>query len=284
MGERIVMTSQVEEAGKAGESASVDRPVDRTVVRPGGWRDLGGRAMAGLGIAAIVLLLSACGSLFEPGQPMVWYQLEDRPAAREARPAAAKAGELAVAPQPPTSARSVITPAPNQTPPGPRPRLMLSALNAGALYESTGIVYGRALDQRAYYQYANWAERPSNRLVSLLDVRLNERLRNQAPAARDFAWIAVDTSGLIGDWLLGLRIKAFYHDASGPQDRAIVEIDAELLDWQAKALLARRIFRAEQPLATSTVTAAVSGLSEATSQVLDQIVVWLEALTPPKQQ
>ncbi len=238
-----------------------------------------GRGRAGsLLLLASALLLSACGALFEPGQATVWYQLDDRPAARGTRPA----GELAVAAQPPSSARSEITAAPNQTPPGPRPRLMLSALNAGALYESTGIVYGRALDQRAYYQYANWAERPSNRLVSLLDARLNDQLRSRPPAARDFAWVAVDTSGLIGDWLLGLRIKSFYHDAAGPQDRAIVEVDAELLDWQAKALLARRIFRAEQPLPASTVTAAVSGLSEATSQVLDQVVAWLGSLAPPQ--
>ena len=236
-----------------------------------------GRIGCALAVSA-TLMLAACGSLFDPGKPTVWYQLEDRPATRDA----AAPGELAVAPQPPSSDRSVITPAPNQTPAGQRPRLMLSALSAGALYESTGIVYGRAADQRAYYQYANWAERPSTRLVTLLDVRLNEQLRAQPPESRAFAWVAVDTSGLLGDWLLGLRIKSFHHDASGLRDRAIVEVDAELADWQAKALLARRIFRAEQPMAASTVTDAVSALSEATSIVLDQIVAWLESLAPPR--
>lgn len=235
------------------------------------------RRVAGILLASAALLLSGCSTLLTPGQPSVWYQLEDRPGSRPAPP-----GELAVERQPASSERAAIVPAPNQTPPGPRPRLMLSALGAGALYESTGIVYGRGPDQRAYYQYANWAERPSNRLVSLLDVRLNDRLRDQAPSARDFAWVALDTSGLVGDWLLGLRIKDFYHDASGPRDKAVVEVDAELLDWQAKTLLARRRFHAEQTLTESSVTAAVAGLSTATSQVIDQIAIWLESLAPPR--
>ena len=222
-------------------------------------------------------LLAGCGSLLTPGQPSVWYQLEDRPGSRPNPP-----GELAVERQPASSARAAITPVPDQTPPGPRPRLMLSALGAGALYESTGIVYGRGDGQRAYYQYASWAERPSNRLVSLLDGRLNDRLRDQAPPARDFAWVALDTSGLVGDWLLGLRIREFYHDASGLRDKAIVEVDAELLDWQAKTLLARRRFHVEQALTESSVTAAVAGLSAATSQLLDQIAAWLESLAPPR--
>ena len=227
-------------------------------------------------LLATAALLAGCGSLLAPGQPSVWYQLGDRPGTRPALP-----GELAVERQPASSERAAIAPAPDQTPPGPRPRLMLSALGAGALYESTGIVYGRGTDQRSYYQYANWAERPSNRLVSLLDSRLNDRLRDQAPSMRDFAWVALDTSGLVGDWLLGLRIREFYHDASGPRDKAIVEVDAELLDWQAKSLLARRRFHVEQALTESSVTAAVAGLSAATSQLLDQIAIWLESLSPP---
>ena len=222
-------------------------------------------------------LLAACGSLFEPGQPTVWYQLEDRPAARDARSPA----EPVPAPRAPAGGHSTITPAPDRAPSAPRPRLLLSALSAGALYESTGIVYARTKDQRAYYQYANWAERPSNRLVTLLDVRLNERLRARPPESRDFAWVAVDTSGLSGDWLLGLRIRSFHHDATGPRDHAVVEVDAELLDWQARALLARQVFRVSRPMPASTVTAAVAGLSEATSEVLDQIVAWLESRLPP---
>lgn len=250
-----------------------DRLTDRLPWRFRGHRP---RQLAGAIVVGLTLALTGCSSLLAPGQPSVWYQLEDRPGGRPT-----PAGEWAVERQPPSSDRSAITPAPNQTPPGPRPRLMLSALGAGALYESTGIVYGRSADQRAYYQFANWAERPSNRLVTLLDVRLNDRLRGQDPQQRDFAWVALDTSGLLGDWLLGLRIKEFFHDASAPHDRAIVEVDAELLDWQAKTLLARRRFRVEQPMSESSITAAVAGLSLATSQLLDQIGGWLASLAPP---
>lgn len=225
-------------------------------------------------LVAVAWLLAGCGSLLAPGQPTVWYQLEDRPSA------SASSGPVGhpAAPARPGGPGASTEAAPTTTP----PRLMLSALGAGALYESTGIVYGRSPGQRAYYQYANWAERPSSRLVALLDGRLNDRLRREPPESRDFAWVALDTSGLVGDWLLGLRVREFYHDASGPRERAVVEVDAELLDWQARTLLARHRFRAEAPLAASTVTEAVAGLSVATSSVLDQLADWLDALTPAR--
>jgi ABC-type uncharacterized transport system auxiliary subunit len=158
---------------------------------------------------------------------------------------------------------------------------MLSALTAGPLYDSTGIVFGgEPPGTRSYYQYANWSERPSTRLIGLLDARLNSRIRAQSPSERRFDWVALDTSGLPGDWLLGLRIRDFYHDTSPPRHRAVVAVDAELLDWQAKTLLGRRLFRFEQPLSDENVTAAVAGLSAATTQLMDQLVGWLEAIAP----
>jgi cholesterol transport system auxiliary component len=158
---------------------------------------------------------------------------------------------------------------------------MLSALAAGPLYDSTGIVFGgQPPGPRSYYQYANWSERPSSRLIGLLDARLNGRIRAQSYNEGRFDWVALDTSGLPGDWLLGLRIKEFYHDTSPPRHRAVVAVDAELLDWQAKTLLARRLFRIEQPLSDENVTAAVAGLSTATTQLIDQLVEWLESLAP----
>ena len=155
---------------------------------------------------------------------------------------------------------------------------MLSALDAGPLYESTGIVYGPSAGTRSYYQFANWSERPSRRLVRLVDARINARLRTQAPAERGFNWVAMETSGLAGDWLLGLRIKEFYHDTVPARDRAVVVIDAELLDWNARSPIGRRQFRNEQLLGDEDVTGAVAALSTATARTIDELVTWLESM------
>lgn len=230
-------------------------------------------------LLATMSLLAACGGFLEPGKPTVWYQLEDRSAAsRTSQVAMAVTAPDAGAP--PARAEPPATATTTTTVPTARPRLMLSPLQSGALYESTGIVFGRSADMRAYYQYANWAERPTTRLVNLLDARLNARLRDQPPEARQFAWVAQDTSGLIGDWLLGLRIRDFFHDASTGRDRAVVHIDVELINWQAKSLLARREFRIEEVMAGSNATAAVAALSSATSRLLDQIADWLATEAP----
>jgi ABC-type uncharacterized transport system auxiliary subunit len=200
---------------------------------------------------------------------------------RNGAPATSTSAPAAAATPAPAPAGSRGTPGVAQA----LPRLMLSALEAGPLYDSTGIVYGSG-GTRSYYLYANWSERPSRRLVSLIDARLNARMRAQAPSDRRFGWVALDTSGLAGDWLLGLRIKEFYHDTSPARDRAVLVVDAELLDWGAKTPIGRRLFRTEQPIDAENVGGAVAALSTATSRTIDEIVAWLESIAtsrPPTQ-
>ncbi len=281
------------------------------------WRRAAGRAATATLSLSMAMLAAGCGSLLGSGQPSVWYQLEDRPNGRAAaqpraaapaiRPATSvgataattSSGSATAAAATPARTASgtadagttrqpgklrekrVATPAPiaaaSPVAIAQPPRLMLSSLEAGPLYDSTGIVYGAGAT-RGYYLYANWSERPSRRLVSLLDARLNASLRAQASGERLFGWVALDTSGLAGDWLLGLRVKEFYHDTGPVPDRAVVIIDAELLDWSGKTPISRRLFRTEQPLANEDVGSAVAALSVATSQTLDDLVAWLETI------
>src|SRR5690606_38880192 len=85
----------------------------------------------------------------------------------------------------------------------PGPVLLVAAHPSSALYESSGIVYSRGDAGHAYYQYASWTERPS-RQAALLAQR---RLAASAAAGRlAIADAAMDTSGVRGDWLLGLRL------------------------------------------------------------------------------
>lgn len=198
-------------------------------------------------------LLAGCGSLLPTPGTRQWYQLDDRrpsgPATTGPQASGARAG---------TGLR--------------RPRLLIVAGDAGALYESTGIVHGSEPGRRAYYQLANWTERPGRRIVGLLDARLNARSGERGA----FETVALEASGLRTDWILTLRLKDFFHDTTPTPDRAVVTIDAELIDWSQKSLLSRQLFRTERNLLQEDAGGAVSALSEAIGEALDAIVEWLE--------
>lgn len=205
-----------------------------------------------LPLVAAAVLSAGC-TLFPDSPGRVWYQLEDARAALRGK-AQVEAHASAAA------AATDLT-------------LIIAPLQANVLYDGTGIVYGRESGLRSTYQYANWTVRPSQRLVELVDARLNAR----APVLRRFATVATETSGVKADWVLGLRIVEFFHDTSSDPDRAIVDVDAELLDWRAKSLVDRRRFRIERPLPAEDVEGAVNALSDATSTLLDRLVAWLDA-------
>ncbi len=203
-------------------------------------------------------LLSIASTLFAgcallPDAPArTWYQLQDT--------SAEKRREARVQADPSSSDASRA--------------LVIGPLQTNALYGGTGIVYGRAPGIRSTYQYAGWSEAPSRRVAALLDARLNARDASQ----RRFATVTTESSGVKADWVLGLRLLEFYHDTGTRPDRAIVEVDAELVDWRNKSLLDRRRFRIEQPLPTEDVDGAVAALGIATSTLLDRLTAWLDAL------
>ena len=222
---------------------------------------------ARVAIMATAVLISGC-TLFPASPGRAWYQLED------ARAAARGQGSEATA----TTAKRKGAETPDTANAAPSGAvsgltLVLTPLQANALYDGTGIVHGRATGLRSTYQYANWTERPSRRLVELLDARLNARDAD----LRRFATVATEASGVKADWVLGLRIVEFFHDTSSDPDRAIVDIDAELVDWRSKSLIDRRRFRIEQPLPSEDVEGAVDALGRASSTLLDRLVAWLDA-------
>ncbi|MGE3603488.1 MAG: ABC-type transport auxiliary lipoprotein family protein [Lautropia sp.] len=213
--------------------------------------------------ATAVTLGSGCTLLPEnPGR--TWYQLQDASVAK--RHSAASATADAAPGEDVALAR--------RTPPDAARALVVGPLQTNALYGGTGIVYGRDPGIRSTYQYAVWTEAPARRLIELIDARLNAR----DPVLRRFATVTTESSGVKADWLLGVRVLEFYHDTTGDPDRAVVEVDAELVDWRSKSLLDRRRFRVERPLSTEDVDGAVAALGTATSTLLDRLTAWLDAI------
>lgn len=154
----------------------------------------------------------------------------------------------------------------------PGPVLLVAVHQSSALYEGSGIVYSRGESGQATYQYASWTERPTRRL-SLLAQR---RLAAAAAAGRlGIADAALDTSGVRGDWILGLRLAQLYHDTTTQPHRAVVVVEADLLEWNKRRVLDRTVLATTEALAAEDAQSAVAAMNRGLTAVLDQLEDWV---------
>lgn len=158
--------------------------------------------------------------------------------------------------------------------------LLLAPTQTASFADTQRIVFSRTPGTRAYYQLAQWTERPGPRF----DVLLLERLAQR----QAFAQVAPMASGTRGDVLLAVTILEIYHDDSSPPGVARLEVTAELTDRGARALLARRAFAREAQVTAESAAAAVAGFDAAVTGLLDDLLPWAEAeaarATPSRRQ
>jgi cholesterol transport system auxiliary component len=147
--------------------------------------------------------------------------------------------------------------------------LLLAPTQTTAFFDTQRIVFSRTPGTRAYYQLAQWTERPGARFDVLLLERLSQR--------RAFAQVVPMASGTRGDVLLAVTIRDLYHDDSRPPGTVRLEASAELTDRGARRLLARRAFLREAPVTEESAAAAVAGFDAAVTALLDELLPWVEA-------
>lgn len=157
-------------------------------------------------------------------------------------------------------------------PPAPAPRpvpraLVVAAMPSLGIGDTFSMAYSRAPQQRALYQYASWADRPSSRVAQLLVRRIEARAA--------FASVAELGRGIGGDLMLNLTLDELVHDTASARGR--VHLTVELVDRSTRTLLARRRFAAEAAVAQENARGAVEALSRALTTALDELVPWLEA-------
>ena len=133
--------------------------------------------------------------------------------------------------------------------------------------DTFAMAYSRAPQQRALYQNASWADRPSSRVVQLLVRRIDARAA--------FASVVELGSGVGGDLALNVTVDELLHDTAAGRGR--LELTVELIDRTTRGLIARRRFTATAPVAQENARGAVEALSRALTSVLDELVPWLEA-------
>lgn len=137
-----------------------------------------------------------------------------------------------------------------------------------AFYDGDSLVFSQEPGQRGLYQFAAWTDRPSRRLASLAEHRLDARGR--------FAAVSGATAGVNADLVLNLNLVALYHDLTVKPAVARVEAIAELVDWRSRSLLGRRGFAIAVPVAAGNAPGAVAAMNRGITDVLDALVPWVE--------
>lgn len=155
-------------------------------------------------------------------------------------------------------------------------RLLISTLPSETIGDTYSMAYTRALQQRQFYQFASWTDRPSARIVQLLSERIEGR--------GVFESVSRLGGGIGGGLILNIGVNEFVHDVRTSTAR--IEVTAELIERRGRALVERKRFAASAPVAEENAPSAVAALSRALTTLLDQLVPWLEttaeALPPPE--
>lgn len=145
--------------------------------------------------------------------------------------------------------------------------MLVDALTPSVFYTATNVAFGKGTGNRGYYQYAQWTDRPANR-VGLL---VRDRLRQTCL----YRQVALTGEGLTGEYQLALRLTELYHDASTDPGQAVVELDVQLIRRDSARLLAHKTFRATAPAASFDAKGASAGFNQAITRLLDELVDWL---------
>lgn len=152
----------------------------------------------------------------------------------------------------------------------PRPLpgvLLVRQMDAPAFYQDPRLVFSRQPGTQTHYEYAQWIEPPARRLTWLLQQRLE--------ASRTFDAVAPLGGGVRGDYQLNTRLVDFYHDAHSPPGVALLVLEAEVVRRADARLLGRRMFVAQEPVASFDAGAAADALGRAANRVIDELTLWI---------
>jgi ABC-type uncharacterized transport system auxiliary subunit len=151
--------------------------------------------------------------------------------------------------------------------------LLLANGSPASLYDTERMVFSVDGASRSYFQFGYWTERPQRRLLQLAEERL--------VAHRAFREVVLSTSGVRGELLLTLRLESLYLDDAADPARARLAFGAELVDWRARRLLARRRFAREADVRDHDAAAFAAAASDAMGALLGELVDWVVPAAAP---
>ncbi|MBN9131839.1 MAG: membrane integrity-associated transporter subunit PqiC [Nitrosospira multiformis] len=152
-----------------------------------------------------------------------------------------------------------------------RTSLLVAETIAPAWLDSTSIHYRLAYDDPTRffaYRSSRWASTPAK----LLTQRVRTRI-----AAINERGVMNPGEGTRADYILRLDLEEFAQVFDTPsRSSAIVQLRASLVDRVARYAVSQRSFRVELPAPTANATGAVKALAEASDQLIESLIGWLE--------
>ena len=159
-----------------------------------------------------------------------------------------------------------------------RKSLLVAETAAPTWLENTAIHYRLLYHNPAQsYAYANsrWIATPA----ALLTQQLRNRIVTTTPER-----VIKDNSMAAADHVLHTELQEFSQLFDTTSDsRVVIGLRASLVERNTRKLLAQKDFSITRKAPSADAPGAVSALSVANSQLLDELVDWLSAALPPNQ-
>ncbi len=152
-----------------------------------------------------------------------------------------------------------------------RTSLLVTDTIAPAWLDSTAIHYRLAYDDPTRflaYRSSRWASTPAK----LLTQRVRTRI-----AALNEGGVMNTGEGAHADYILRVDLEEFAQVFDTPsRSSAIVQLRASLIDRTTRYPVSQRSFGVEVPAPTANAAGAVKALTEASDQLIENLVGWLE--------
>ena len=152
--------------------------------------------------------------------------------------------------------------------------VFISETAANKFINSRRIIFTESPLERSYYQLAYWVEPPPKTFSKLLLSRLE--------TCGLFRNVSRPLSLASADLELNTEIVEFYHDISKRPGEVLVEVRAELIDLKKRSVVASRKFSVSAAVKKYSAEGAVISFSHGVSQVLTQIIQWLDSVVDGK--
>jgi len=190
---------------------------------------------------AVLVLLAGCGQILPERSAQTYYRFDDgapKPAPRAA-------------------------PIPHS--------VVVAPISSNAVGNAYGMVYSRAGGERAFYQYNEWTDRPTQRVAQLLLQRLETR--------QAFTSIARLGSGVSGEVLVNIVVDDVVHDlTAGGGGVGRISVRVEVVDRRQRRVMDRRIFVETSPAEAANAAAGAAAINRAVTTFLDEASAWIESV------
>tara|TARA_R110002051_G_scaffold325772_2_gene431105 strand:- start:56301 stop:56927 length:627 start_codon:yes stop_codon:yes gene_type:complete len=146
------------------------------------------------------------------------------------------------------------------------PSLRINTPQAGFALSSPRMLVNPDGDQVSTYKGARWTDP----VPALLREHLAKAFTQQVSATG----ITTDEHALRSDVHLGSDLRQFQVRYNGSSPRAVIELDARLINPNSRSVIAAQHFLVEQPLDNPQIAGVVSGFKLAADELAEQLIRW----------